>query len=140
MGFWSFNKKKEELTENRKVKEPDLSEFVVPVFVNPKPIRKTDEEMIQKLQNEFLESGVLSEEEEDTGVTDDEATSLIELFEEANANAKNEKDFHTNIEFDEGIYEGLNEYENNIIFDDEVDSYGSQIQELTSNYDEEEYY
>lgn len=140
MGFWNFNKKKEGLTEDRIVKEPDLSEFVVPVFVNPKPIRKTDEEMIQKLQIEFLESGVISNDEEDTGVTDDEATSLIELFEEANANAKNEKDFHSNIEFDEEIYEGLDQYENSIIFDDEVDSYGNQIQELTSNYDEDEYY
>jgi len=142
MGFWDFMKRNKDHTEDRTLKEPDLSEFVVPVFVNPKPIRKTDEMLVQQLKQEFIESGVInyetSEENEQDTLTDDDADSLIELFEEVNSHAKNEKDFHGDVYFDEGLYKELDIHEENIVFDDDLQSFNDQLLNLTSNYDDDD--
>lgn len=142
MGFWFFKKKDDELSDDRMVKEPDLSEFIVPVFVNPQPIHKSDMMLVEKLKQEFLELGVINEEYdgEDDRLNDDEANSLVEFFEEVNSHAKSERDFHEDVVFDEMVYEGLNEYEETIIFDSDGLSYEDQIRNLTSEYDEDEYF
>lgn len=142
MGFWFFKKKDDELSEDRMVKEPDLSEFVVPVFVNPQPVHKSDMLLVEKLKQEFLELGVINEEfnGEDDSLNNDEANSLIEFFEEVNSHAKNERDFHDDVVFDEMVYKGLDEYEETIVFDSDGLSYEDQIRNLTSEYDEDEYF
>lgn len=137
MGFWDF-RKKQDFVEGRTVKEPDLSEFVVPLFVNPKPIRKNDQILVEKLRQEFLDAGVIDDEyESDDSLSNEEAESLVKLFEEVSSTAKNEKDFHEEVYFDENVYTHLDEYEEKIVFDDEFPSYSDQIRMLTSDYDDD---
>lgn len=141
MGFWFLGKKNDEGQEsNRVVQEPDLKDFVVPSFMpKPQEIREHDKEIVDKLTQEFLSSGVISDtvSEDDNQLSDAEADELMKVFEEINLTAKNEADFHENVEFDDSAYQSLREYEEDMILSDEIDDYGQQILALTDNYDDD---
>lgn len=75
--------------------------------------------------------------EDDNQLSDAEADELMKVFEEINLTAKNEADFHENVEFDDSAYQSLREYEEDMILSDEIDDYGQQILALTDNYDDD---
>lgn len=138
MGFWS-KKKRESLTDGRKLKDADLSGFVSPIFVTEREIKPSDEKLIQQLKNSFEEAGVINDEPEIVEEDPQSIEEVIEIIQEANANALNEKDFHETKKFDEKLHDELDNYEHdfkggdNFLLDG-MDDYGNQIYESGDGY------
>lgn len=136
MAFWN-KQKKESLTDGRKFKQADLSDFIPPVFVAEREIRASDEELIERLKQNFTEAGVVGVEESTEEIDSQSIDELVEILHEANEGALNEKDFHTTKQFDEKLHQDLDHYEHdfkggdNFLLDG-MDDYGNQIYETGS--------
>lgn len=138
MGFWN-RKKNEGLTDGRKFKQADLSGFVPPVFVAERKIKPSDEKLIEKIKASFEEAGVIETPSDAVEVEEQSLDEIMEIIQEANANALNEKDFHPTKKFDEklhrelDVYEQTYEDEGNFLLDG-MDDYGNQIYETGAGF------
>ena len=134
MGFW-IKREKENLTDGRKIKQADISGFVPPVFVTEREIKTSDVELIEKLKASFEDAGVIGVEEELVEENEQSIEEIVEIIQEANENALNEKDFHPTKKFDERLHQELDSYEHSSYEDggnfllDGMDDYGNEIYE-----------
>lgn len=138
MAFWNRRRKEDKLTDGRRFKQADLSEFVLPVFVSEKELTDSDEKLINKILQNFTETGVIDNDGPIEEVNQQSIDELVGLIQVANEGALNEKDFHESKEFDEQLHHDLDVYEQTIqvgenFLLDGMDDYGNQIYESGTN-------
>lgn len=129
----------------RSLPKADITGFTPPEIIKSPRYSRDDLSLIRNIQNELVDSGVITSDIAMSEDTEQTLEELIAVLREANESAKSERDFNPDF-YDENITEELEEQERELVEDfdnpalDGVDDYGNKVYDDMREVSEEGYF